>query len=83
MIKKFMLSVTLRMVNSVLLLTCVCIINILYECSPTYCLLKSLFLLFNKIVKLLCQSDIISLVTGLAKDTAQKYTPSLKHANHI
>ena len=33
--------------------------------------LKSLFLLLNKIIHLLVQSDIIFLVTLLAKDTAQ------------
>ena len=37
----------------------------------------------NKIIDLLIQSDIISLVTSLAKDIAQKYTPTLKDANEI
>ena len=33
--REFMLSETLRMVNFVLLVTCVSNINIFYECSPT------------------------------------------------
>ena len=37
----------------------------------------------NKIINLLIQTDIISLVTRLAKDTAQIYTLPLKHANQI
>ena len=47
-----------------------------HECSPTYFfLLKSSFFLSKKIIKLLIQSDIIPLVTPIAIDTAQKYTP--------
>ena len=46
-------------------------------------LLKSLFLLLNILINLLIQSDIISLVTWLAKDTAPKYTPILKLTNQI
>ena len=56
------------MVYSVLLVTILYIINVLYEWSPILIMIFLLLFLLFKITNLLIHSDIISLVTGSAND---------------
>ena len=56
------------MIHSVLLVASIYIINVLYEWSPTLILIFLLLMLLFKIMNLLIHSNIMSLVTGSAKD---------------